>query len=231
MSIYFFTADIIDDIVDLWSFIKIVFVVGIIAGITYIIFKAVMNHHGKKTLNTDNANVDYVIMHRKKVRYKNRTFFVYDAFIYLKDGTKKEMYDVSTDSNVFQTLKSLAVNNIRLEKWADDFKVRRCPTCHRVLKYNEEFCKQCYVKATKPSNDNSISDYDRYLERKKMSASLRYDVLKRDGFKCKICGATADDGAKLHVDHIIPISKGGKTEMDNLQTLCERCNLGKSDKL
>ena len=64
----------------------------------------------------------------------------------------------------------------------------------------------------------------------KMSDSIRYDVLKRDNFSCKICGATSREGAKLHVDHIIPVSKGGKTEMNNLQTLCERCNLGKSNK-
>ena len=63
-----------------------------------------------------------------------------------------------------------------------------------------------------------------------MTDSLRYDILWRDGYKCQICGITAKDGAKLHVDHIIPIAKGGKTVPDNLQTLCERCNLGKSDK-
>ena len=64
-----------------------------------------------------------------------------------------------------------------------------------------------------------------------MSDSLRYDILKRDNFRCKICGITASEGAKLHVDHIIPVSKGGKTVKSNLQTLCERCNLGKSNKL
>jgi len=68
------------------------------------------------------------------------------------------------------------------------------------------------------------------FERSKMSDSLRFDVLKRDAYQCKICGATARDGAKLHVDHIRPVSKGGKTEYHNLQTLCERCNLGKSNK-
>ena len=68
-------------------------------------------------------------------------------------------------------------------------------------------------------------------ERSKMSSSMRYDVLRRDGFKCVLCGASADDGAKLEVDHIIPVSKGGKTEMSNLRTLCDRCNRGKSDKV
>ena len=68
-------------------------------------------------------------------------------------------------------------------------------------------------------------------ERAKMSDSLRYDILKRDNFKCQICGSTAQDGVKLHVDHIIPVSKGGKTVKSNLRTLCDRCNLGKSNKL
>ena len=67
-------------------------------------------------------------------------------------------------------------------------------------------------------------------ERSKMSASLRYDVMKRDHFRCTICGRSADDGVTLHVDHIKPVSKGGKTEMSNLRTLCDYCNLGKSDK-
>lgn len=70
-------------------------------------------------------------------------------------------------------------------------------------------------------------------ERSKMSASLRYDILERDGFKCNYCGASPelDNDIQLHVDHIIPVSKGGKTEWDNLQVLCQRCNLGKSNKM
>lgn len=68
-------------------------------------------------------------------------------------------------------------------------------------------------------------------ERKIMNDDIRYNVLKRDNFTCKLCGASAKDGAKLHVDHIIPVSKGGKTVMSNLQTLCDRCNIGKSNKM
>ena len=67
-------------------------------------------------------------------------------------------------------------------------------------------------------------------ERKIMNDYIRYNVLKRDNFSCQICGITTKDGAKLQVDHIIPVSKGGKTVMSNLQTLCERCNIGKSNK-
>ena len=67
-------------------------------------------------------------------------------------------------------------------------------------------------------------------QRDLMTDSLRYDILKRDGFRCVICGATAQDGVKLHVDHILPVSKGGKTEPSNLRTLCDRCNMGKRAK-
>ena len=76
-------------------------------------------------------------------------------------------------------------------------------------------------------------EYQAHVRRKrsKVSDSLRYDVLSRDGYRCSICGASANDGVKLHVDHIYPVSKGGKTEMSNLQTLCVRCYMGKGAKL
>lgn len=61
---------------------------------------------------------------------------------------------------------------------------------------------------------------------------LRYKVLSRDKFKCVCCGASpaTDPTCKLHIDHIIPFSKGGKTVLVNLQTLCEKCNLGKGNR-
>lgn len=49
-------------------------------------------------------------------------------------------------------------------------------------------------------------------------------------FHCVRCGRGKEDGVKLHVDHIVPVSRGGKSVMDNLQTLCEDCNYGKGNK-
>lgn len=59
----------------------------------------------------------------------------------------------------------------------------------------------------------------------------RFKVMQRDDFKCQICGASPamQAGVLLHVDHIVPVAKGGQATMDNLQTLCQKCNLGKSD--
>lgn len=62
-----------------------------------------------------------------------------------------------------------------------------------------------------------------------ISWRCRARVLMRDGARCQLCGATPQKGATLHIDHVIPFSKGGGNEIENLQVLCEYCNLGKSD--
>jgi len=59
---------------------------------------------------------------------------------------------------------------------------------------------------------------------------MRYKVLRKDNFQCVVCGRTTDDGIKLHIDHKVPYILGGLTELGNLQTLCDQCNIGKSNK-
>lgn len=67
-------------------------------------------------------------------------------------------------------------------------------------------------------------------EHAKVTRAMRYDVLHRDGFHCVRCGRGREDGVKLHVDHIVPVSRDGKSVMGNLQTLCEDCNCGKGNR-
>ncbi len=56
-------------------------------------------------------------------------------------------------------------------------------------------------------------------------------VLKESNFKCVYCGKSpaTDANVELHIDHIIPFSKGGDNSLSNLQALCRDCNLGKSN--
>jgi diadenosine tetraphosphate (Ap4A) HIT family hydrolase/tRNA(His) 5'-end guanylyltransferase len=58
--------------------------------------------------------------------------------------------------------------------------------------------------------------------------TLRYRVLKEAGGRCALCGATKNE-KPLHVNHIKPLSKKGKTEYANLQVLCSTCNTAKGD--
>lgn len=55
---------------------------------------------------------------------------------------------------------------------------------------------------------------------------LRFEILKRDGFKCRTCGSTAQE-RQLEVDHKRPRQYGGSNEPENLWTLCIECNRGK----
>jgi hypothetical protein len=59
----------------------------------------------------------------------------------------------------------------------------------------------------------------------------RFKVLQRDHFTCVSCGRSPakDPSVELHLDHIVAWSNGGASTMDNLQTLCSVCNIGKSN--
>lgn len=65
------------------------------------------------------------------------------------------------------------------------------------------------------------------------SLRLRFKVLLRDNFTCCGCGKSpaTSVGTILHVDHVLPWSKGGETVLENLRTLCSKCNIGKSNVL
>lgn len=67
-------------------------------------------------------------------------------------------------------------------------------------------------------------------KRKAISKKVRFDIFKRDGFKCMYCGAHPPS-VLLHVDHIRPVADGGGNEDSNLVTSCEPCNLGKGARL
>lgn len=67
--------------------------------------------------------------------------------------------------------------------------------------------------------------------RKSIGKKLRFEVLKRDDFKCRYCGRAQADGVVIHVDHVIPVAAGGRNDPENLVTSCADCNLGKSARM
>ena len=88
-----------------------------------------------------------------------------------------------------------------------------------LRRYCSAACKvAAWRKGIRPKSDKTRAD--------------RFSILERDGFRCRYCGRTArEDGVKLHVDHIYPLSKGGASTEDNLITACQECNLGKNDRV
>ena len=79
-------------------------------------------------------------------------------------------------------------------------------------------------------NDNAFEDFQSTESKRSrvIPTHIKLEVFKRDGGKCVECGATDE----LHFDHILPYSKGGTSlKADNVQLLCARHNLQKSNKI
>ena len=78
---------------------------------------------------------------------------------------------------------------------------------------------------------NCTKEKGGHKTKREISLRMRFKILMRDGFTCKKCGSSPlkDHNVTLHVDHILPWSKGGETTLDNLETKCEKCNLGKGN--
>ena len=104
----------------------------------------------------------------------------------------------------------------------------RCKECSKeffTFLSKQVFCSDPYSKKFHKRNSSKQNNtYQNFLKR-------RFKVLKRDGFKCVYCGRDSkkDNNIILHIDHLIPRSKGGSDEINNLVTSCIECNLGKGD--
>ncbi len=81
---------------------------------------------------------------------------------------------------------------------------------------NSQLNKKKYKKVTKQRTRH-------------ISKSVRVNVFVRDNYRCIFCGRTSRQ-TELQIDHIIPFSKGGSNQINNLQTLCLDCNQGKRDR-
>ena len=99
----------------------------------------------------------------------------------------------------------------------------------RPLEWNFDQLNQEFRAAQAARANQSTQEFLRQRERSLMTDRLRMTILRRDGSRCKMCGASAATGATLHIDHITPVSLGGRTVPENLQVLCQSCNLGKSN--
>ncbi|HEX5038206.1 MAG TPA: HNH endonuclease [bacterium] len=98
-----------------------------------------------------------------------------------------------------------------------------------ALKAFVDYANTAEIESPEPKPTGNASA--RRLTGRDPSLRLRWKILKRDRFTCCKCGKSPATtvGVELHVDHVISWEKGGLTVIENLQTLCSLCNLGKSN--
>lgn len=146
----------------------------------------------------------------------------------LKEYRMKQFRSVIDDENMFrftlyrQQTRYRQVNYVKYPYKSIDNKMTYTCDLSTLLRRNkalEVIGKEC-----------TISKFMLGNQRKLMTAQLREEITIRDNYTCQICGKYMPDGVGLQIDHIIPISKGGKSIPSNLQVLCSKCNGKKSNK-
>lgn len=191
---------------------------------------------------------EFLVMHRSKVErameqvYRNQV--IYEVYCKKFDAlhssaSVEKSVETGINFDKFMDLEKKAVREAKL-KVVKNYTI----TCHvkyvspqgrnRYSKHRvfDEMSIRSALKELDRQNAYQASEeWRKKHERAKVTSSLRYDVIQRDGGRCRLCGRSAADGVTLEVDHIVPISKGGKTAYANLQTLCKDCNRGKSAKM
>jgi predicted Zn-ribbon and HTH transcriptional regulator len=92
----------------------------------------------------------------------------------------------------------------------------------------EDITKNEVIEIKQTDNSKNIIIHK---TKREISDRLRFRILMRDGFTCRSCGKSPmkERGVELHVDHILPWSKGGETVPENLESKCKQCNLGKGN--
>ena len=100
-------------------------------------------------------------------------------------------------------------------------KVRNCTVCENSFipnQLNQKYCSR-----------NCQNVFNKIALKKTQTHKRRFEVLERDRFTCKYCGASPrkNKDVKLHVDHMKPKRYKGTDDLENLITSCAYCNLGK----
>lgn len=164
-------------------------------------------------------------------------------------GLSQTINHAISDNELFENLKSVWValgrqpRSVDIKRPASEFHYatykRRFGSWGNTLDSFYHWLKIVEVEQTPSAGrDGQRSEPDRALlvsahrrTRREISDRMRFRILMRDGFTCKSCGSSPITGRniELHVDHIIPWSKGGETIESNLETKCKRCNLGKGN--
>lgn len=101
------------------------------------------------------------------------------------------------------------------------------PRIWRFLRYATRHDRR-FRKDVLAAFDEAWEEFEQFdaARRRSLPVKLRFSILKRDRFRCRLCGRKPPE-VKLEVDHVIAVANGGRSEEQNLMTLCFDCNRGK----
>jgi len=119
--------------------------------------------------------------------------------------------------------------NSSISKYSASFYAYRFGTLQKALEKFVNYANNEEKETIEEMKKDSLDET--HKTKRGINLRLRFIIMKRDNFKCRNCGRSpaTDPKVILHIDHIKPWANGGETTLDNLQTLCSKCNVGKSN--
>ena len=193
----------------------------------YLTYKLADNSYMKKVKKAINSTLDNRVIYReyKKCIPKESSLGQFDCETkkYFKFLLKKLEYKKYQDLLLKPIISFEIKVTLNLTTINNRFKTNKY--CFFDIKY--------ILKIIHNINDRNGHFYQESIwesiskvERGKVTNKLRFSIYERDNYKCKYCGSEEN----LEIDHIVPISKGGKSIPSNLQTLCHECNTKKGNR-
>ena len=200
----------------------------------YLIYKFHLDTLGvRRIIKSRNNNIS------KEIDYKSKVDLVKDKLgnfdVSIEDLNEEKLRNI--ESIVFNDL----IEKVNTDFYAEVHLYLTRGRIHRVVdEKKESFDLNEIIDVLKSIDSSKLIDGRRFysrevwksierVERAKVSKELRQEIFERDGYTCVNCGSTEKES--LEIDHIMPISKGGKTEPSNLQTLCRNCNIRKGNNI
>lgn len=150
------------------------------------------------------------------------------ASCFLKRLRMKQFNTVNDSDNMFQFFferGQTRYKQINYQKYA-----YRCSVTEYIFSCDYYYLQERWQKLQDIGLECTLREYETKNQRALMTRELREQIMKRDNYTCQLCGKYMPDEVGLHIDHIIPVSKGGKSIPSNLQVLCSKCNGHKSNK-
>ena len=193
----------------------------------YLVYKLVEDHQNiKKAIEDTIENYNLFIRYKREIK-ETVLLNVYDTNEILKNS--KRLLSIEKKMVGEMIIEPQTVFSVNVRLWLIKINGYRRASKNGVF-YAEnilEIIKRINNKSGEYYIDKNIWQSICRVERAKVTNKLRFAIYQRDNNQCVKCGSKID----LEIDHIFPVSKGGKSNYDNLQTLCHRCNYSKSNKI
>lgn len=116
---------------------------------------------------------------------------------------------------------------------------RDCKKCGQLIEITKngprKYCKECGEKINKAHKKIAKIKRKYKIKATQTQTIISINQFERDNWICQLCGCDVDlikptnKDNYAHLDHIIPLSKGGQHITNNVQTLCRKCNINKAN--